>query len=262
MTGAFAFLDHGGPLAFAHRGAHRPEGPGENTMAAFAAAIDLGYRYLETDVHLTADGVVVAFHDDHLDRVSDMTGAISDLTWAEVRQAKVGATGDPVPRLDEILTTWPDVRVNIDPKNDNVVDALARVLQAEGAVDRVCCGSFSDKRLARLRTLLGPGLCTALGPRGTSKLAAASLGAPIRSLPAACSQVPMEVRGRRLVTPRYVDKAHQLGLQVHVWTIDDPAVMTELLDIGVDGLMTDDAVTLKQVLIERGSWVGAPGGAP
>jgi glycerophosphoryl diester phosphodiesterase len=251
----YAFLDHDGPLAFAHRGAHRPDGPGENTMAAFAAAVDLGYRYLETDVHLTADGVVVAFHDDHLDRVTDMTGAISDLTWDEVRRAKVGADGDPVPRLDEILTTWPDVRVNIDPKHDRVVDALARVLQAEKAVDRVCCGAFSDKRLARLRDLLGPDLCTSLGPRGTSKLAAAAVGAPVRSLPAACAQVPMEVKGRRLVTPRFVETAHRLGLQVHVWTIDDPAAMAELLDIGVDGVMTDQAETLKQVLIDRDAWV-------
>ncbi len=251
----FAYLDHPGPLAFAHRGAHRPDGPGENTMAAFAAAVDLGYRYLETDVHLTADGVVVAFHDDHLDRVSDMTGAISDLTWAEVQKAKVGANGDPVPRLDEVLTAFPDVRVNIDPKHDNVVDALARVLTAEQAIDRVCCGSFSDKRLARLRDLLGPDLCTALGPRGNGKLAAASVGAPIRSFAAGCSQVPMEVKGRRLVTRRFVDKAHQLDLQVHVWTIDDPAVMVELLDLGVDGLMTDDAVALKQVLQDRGEWV-------
>ncbi|HEU5149092.1 MAG TPA: glycerophosphodiester phosphodiesterase [Iamia sp.] len=251
----FPFLDHPGPLAFAHRGAHRPEGPGENTMAAFAAAVDRGYRYIETDVHLTADGVVVAFHDDHLDRVSDMTGAISDLTWSEVQRAKVGADGDPVPRLDELLATWPEVRVNIDPKHDNVVDGLARVLERSGAVDRVCCGSFSDKRLARLRDLLGPGLCTALGPRGNGKLAAASVGAPIRSLPAACSQVPLEVKGRRLVTRRFVDKAHELGLQVHVWTIDDPVVMVDLLDLGVDGLMTDDADALKQVLVDRGEWV-------
>jgi glycerophosphoryl diester phosphodiesterase len=251
----FAFLDHAGPLAFAHRGAHRPDGPGENTMAAFAAAVDRGYRYLETDVHLTADGVVVAFHDDHLDRVSDMTGAISDLTWDEVQRAKVGAGGDPVPRLDEILTTWPDVRVNIDPKHDNVVDALARVLEAERAVDRVCCGSFSDKRLVRLRTLVGPDLCTSLGPRGTGKLAAAAMGAPVRSLPAPCAQVPTEVKGRRLVTPRFVETAHRLGLQVHVWTVDDPAVMADLLDIGVDGLMTDDADTLKQVLVDRDAWI-------
>ncbi len=250
----FAFLDHDGPLAFAHRGAHRPEGPGENTMAAFAAAVELGYSYLETDVHLTADGVVVAFHDEHLDRVTDMTGEICELTWDEVQRAKVGIGGDPVPRLDEILTTWPGVKVNIDPKHDRVVDALAGVLESHGAVERVCCGSFSDKRLARLRSLLGPDLCTSLGPRSTSKLAAAALGAPVRSLPAPCAQVPPEIKGRRLVTPRFVEAAHRLGVQVHVWTIDDPAEMAALLDMGVDGLMTDDAAALKQLLVDRGQW--------
>ncbi|QYG92856.1 glycerophosphodiester phosphodiesterase [Iamia sp. SCSIO 61187] len=255
MGSTWGFLEHAGPLAFAHRGAHRAEGPGENTLAAFAAAVDLGYRYLETDVHLTADGVVVAFHDDHLDRVTDRAGAISDLSWAEVQRARVGPDGDPVPRLDEILSTWPDVRVNIDPKHDRVVDALAEVIEAQGAVDRVCCGSFSDKRLARLRTLLGPSLCTSLGPRGTAKLAAAAKGAPVRSLVAPCAQVPQDIKGRRLVTPRFVETAHRLGVQVHVWTIDDPAEMTALLDMGVDGLMTDQAETLKQVLTDRGEWV-------
>ncbi len=254
MGAPWGFLENDGPLAFAHRGAHRPDGPGENTMAAFAAAVDLGYRYVETDVHLTADGVVVAFHDDHLDRVTDMTGAISDHTWAEVSRARVGADGDPVPRLDELLTTWPDLKVNIDPKHDRVVDALAGVIQAHDAADRVCCGSFSDKRLARLRTLVGPELCTSLGPKGTTKLLAASKGAPVRSLPAPCAQVPHTVKGRALVTPKFVATAHRLGLQVHVWTIDDPDEMTLLLDMGVDGLMTDRADTLKQVLLARDEW--------
>lgn len=254
MTSPWAFLDHPGVLAFAHRGAHGPEGPGENTLAAFAAAVDLGYRYIETDVHVTSDGVVVAFHDDHLDRVTDMRGAIADHTWEEVRRARVGDAGDPVPRLDEILSTWPDVRVNIDPKSDAVVAPLSGVLADQGAVERVCCGSFSDARLAELRERLGPGLCTSLGPKATAKLAAASLGAPLRRLPAPCAQVPTHVRGRRLVTPRFVRTAHRLGLQVHVWTIDAPTEMVELLDMGVDGLMTDRAEALRDVLVERGEW--------
>lgn len=254
MGSDWSFLDHPGPLPFAHRGAHHPDGPTENTMAAFAAAVDLGYPYIETDVHLTADGVVVAFHDDHLDRVTDATGAIAERTWDEVRRARVGSGGDGVPRLDELLTTWPTIKVNIDPKTDRVVDGLADVLRAHDAVDRVCCGSFSDARLARLRTSLGPALCTSLGPRATAKLAAAAYGAPVRSLPAPCAQVPTHVKGRRLVTERFVRRAHELGLQVHVWTIDDPAEMTALLDMGVDGLMTDDAEALKQVLTDRGDW--------
>jgi glycerophosphoryl diester phosphodiesterase len=248
------FLDNPGPLAFAHRGAHRPDGPGENTMAAFAAAVDLGFRYLETDVHLTADGVVVAFHDDHLDRVTDRTGALSDLPWSEVREAKIGSGEDPVPRLDELLATWPDVKINIDPKHDRVVEPLARVIAAAGATTRVCCGSFSDQRLARLRRLLGPDLCTSLGPLGTAQLAGAALGLPFRSLAAPCAQVPTHASRIRLVTPRFVRRAHALGLQVHVWTVDDPVVMTELLDMGVDGLMTDRADLLKDVLVARDEW--------
>lgn len=223
-------------------------------MAAFAAAVDLGFAYIETDVHLTADGVVVAFHDDHLDRVTTETGAIAERTWDEVRRARVGPDGEGVPRLDDLLSTWPDVKVNIDPKDDRVVDPLAEVLRDHGAVGRVCCGSFSDSRLARLRDLLGPDLCTSLGPRATAKLAAAALGAPIRSLPAPCAQVPTHVKGRRLVTERFVRRAHEMGLQVHVWTIDDPAEMTALLDMGVDGLMTDDAATLRSVLVDRDQW--------
>jgi len=255
VTGEFAFLDHPGPLAFAHRGAHGPDGPGENTMAAFAAAVDHGYRYLETDVHLTADGVVVAFHDDHLDRVTtNMTGAIAQRPWSEVSQAKVGPDGGPVPRLDEILSTWPDVRVNIDPKHDRVVDALADVIDAAGATDRVCCGAFDDARLARLRERLGPRLCTSLGPRSTRRVAGAVLGAPAGDLTGPCVQVPTHIRRVRLVTPRFVRVAHDLGLQVHVWTIDSPAEMRSLLDMGVDGLMTDHADRLKHVLQSRGEW--------
>ncbi|HYI61274.1 MAG TPA: glycerophosphodiester phosphodiesterase [Acidimicrobiales bacterium] len=254
MGSTWPFLDHPGPLAFAHRGAHRPDGPGENTMAAFAAAVDLGYRYLETDVHLTADGVVVAFHDDRLDRVTDRTGVLSDLPWSEVREARVGPGGDPVPRLDELLATWPEVKVNIDPKHDRVVEPLARVVAEAEATARVCCGSFSDARLARLRQLLGPELCTSLGPKGTAKLAGATLGSPLRGMAAPCAQVPTHVSRARLVTPRFVRTAHTLDLQVHVWTVDDPVVMAELLDMGVDGIMTDRADLLKDVLVARGQW--------
>ena len=254
MGPPWPYLEHPGPLAFAHRGAHSPAGPGENTLAAFAAAVDLGYSYVETDVHVTADGVVIAFHDDHLDRVTDRTGAIAELPWSEVQQAKVGADGDPVPRLDELLATWPGLKVNIDPKSDGVVEPLARVLEASGAIDRVCCGSFSDARLVRLRQLLGPELCTALGPRGTARLLGAAFGLPLGTPPAGCSQVPSHVGKLPLVTPRYVRAAHARDMQVHVWTIDDPDEMTALLDLGVDGLMTDRADLLKQVLVDRGEW--------
>jgi len=256
---SFPFLDWPGPVAFAHRGAHGAEVPGgavENTMAAFEAAVALGYRYLETDVHVTADGVVVAFHDDHLDRVTDRTGAIAELPWSSVRTARVGAGDDRVPLMEDLLTAWPDVRVNIDPKHDEAVEPLAELVRRTGTLDRVCFGAFSDKRLARLRALLGEGTCTSMGPRQVAKLVAAGRGLPVGRFAGACVQVPTHQGRMPLVTERFVAAAHDRGLPVHVWTIDDPAEMTRLLDLGVDGIMTDRSDVLRDVLESRGAWVG------
>ncbi len=244
-------LDHPGPLAFAHRG-----GAGdwpENTLPAFAGAVDLGYRYVETDVHATADGVLVAFHDDHLDRVTDRTGAIAELPWREVQRARVDGA-EPIPLLEDLLGTWPELRVNIDPKADSAVEPLIEVLRRTHAVDRVCIGSFSDRRLAVLRGRLGERLCTSLGPKGTARLRGASWHLPVGRLAAACAQVPPSMKGIPLVDERFVATAHERGLQVHVWTIDDPHEMRRLLDLGVDGIMTDRPAVLREVLVDRGTW--------
>lgn len=251
MSSRFPFLDHPGPIPFAHRG-----GAGdwpENTMPAFAGAVALGYRYLETDVHVTADGVLLAFHDEVLDRVTDRTGLIRDLPWAEVSQARVDGR-EPIPRFDDLLAAWPDVRINIDPKHDSAVDALAAAIERADAVDRVCIGSFSDRRIARLRARLGPRLCTSLGPKAVARLRAASFGVPAGRFPGACVQVPAQ-RGRvTIVDERFVRTAHRHGLAVHVWTIDDPAEMADLLDLGVDGIMTDRPGVLREVLEGRSQW--------
>jgi glycerophosphoryl diester phosphodiesterase len=256
---SFPFLDWPGPAAFAHRGAHgvaSPDGAGENTMAAFEAAIALGYRFVETDAHVTADGVLVAFHDHELDRVTDRTGEIGDLVWSEVAKARVGEAGDGVPLLEDLLTAWPDVRVNIDPKHDAAVEPLADLVRRTGTLDRVCFGAFSDKRLARLRSLLGPGTCTSMGPRAVRRLLVASRGVPAGRFGSACVQVPPSQGRMPLVTERFVTTAHDRGLPVHVWTIDDPVEMARLLDLGVDGIMTDRPDLLKDVLVARGQWVG------
>jgi glycerophosphoryl diester phosphodiesterase len=251
----FEFLDHPGPLAFAHRG-----GAGdwpENTMPAFEHAVQLGYRYVETDVHVTADGVLVAFHDESLDRVTDRSGLIRELPWAEVSAARVDGR-EPIPLLEDLLGTWPRLRVNIDPKHDTAVDPLIEAIGRTDSVRRVCIGSFSDRRLERVRRALGPQLCTSLGPKGTAKLKAASFGAPLK-LPAPCAQVPVRARGVTVTDDRFVRTAHRLGLQVHVWTIDDPAEMHRLLDLGVDGIMTDRPAVLREVLERRGQWVDVSG---
>ncbi len=224
-------------------------------MPAFEGALALGYRYLETDAHVTADGICLAFHDDHLDRVTDRKGEIAQLTYREVREARVDGR-EPIPLLEDLIGCFPHARINIDPKHDAVVEPLAAVIRRTGSTQRVCIGSFSDSRIAALQQILGPELCTSLGPRGVARLRAGSFGLPAGEPSGACVQVPHRIKGVRLVDERFVEKSHAAGLQVHVWTIDDPAEMHELLDLGVDGLMTDQPGALKSVLESRGAWFG------
>lgn len=250
------YLDHPGPLALAHRG-FAPDGR-ENSMTAFAAAVDLGYRYVETDVHATRDGVVVAFHDDTLDRVTDGTGAVAALPWAVVRRARIGGT-DPVPSLEELLGTWPDLRVNIDVKSAAAVAPTAAVIERTAAHDRVCVASFSDaRRRGVLRGLSRP-VATSAGNRTAalfrSGVAVRSRAATLRALrDVDCLQVPERYGGVPVVTPATVAAAHAAGVAVHVWTVDDPDRMRHLLDMGVDGLVTNRADLLRDVLLARGQW--------
>jgi glycerophosphoryl diester phosphodiesterase len=260
----FAFLDHPGPLAFAHRGGAL-EGF-ENTWESFTHARELGYGYMETDVHATSDGVVLAIHDPFLHRVTDRRGVVREMTWKDLSQVRL-AGGEPIPRLDELLAAWPELRWNIDAKHDSAVEPLIRTLRRTETVDRVCITSFSDRRLTRIRKALGPGLCTALGPAAVSSLRLASILPRPAATPAigplmkfGAAQVPLRQGWMPLVDVRFVQTAHRAGLQVHVWTVDDEVTMSRLLDLGVDGIMTDRPAVLKRVLEGRGEWVGATGG--
>lgn len=258
MAARFAFLDHPGPIPFAHRGGSA-EGP-ENTILSFTHALSLGYRYLETDVRATRDGVVAVIHDPVLDRVADRAGTVEALSWADLERARLG-DGESVSRLDELLERWPDARWNIDAKDDAVVDPLAEVVRRAGALDRVCLTSFSDRRVARLQRALGPGLCTGMGPRALARLRVASL-LPAGLVPAAArrsvsgaAQVPARRGLIPLTDPTFLAGARRAGVAVHVWTIDDEAAMDRLLDAGVDGIMTDRPSVLRRVLMRRGQWV-------
>jgi glycerophosphoryl diester phosphodiesterase len=245
---AVPYLDWPGPIPIAHRGG-ASEAP-ENTMPAFAHAVALGYRYLETDVHATADGVLVAFHDADLARTCGRPGRIDELPWSGVSAARVDGR-EPIPRLDELLEAFPDARVNIDCKADSAVHALVATVRRTASGRRVCVGAFSDRRLLRLRGMLGPDVCTSLGPGQIAALRV--LGRTAGGGLAA--QVPVR-QGPVLVTDAaFVRRAHRAGLQVHVWTVDDAAEMGRLLDLGVDGIMTDRPSTLKDVLQGRGEWV-------
>jgi len=241
------FLDWPGPLPFAHRGG-ASDNP-ENTMPAFQHAVDLGYKYLETDVHATSDGVLVAFHDPDLSRTCDRAGTINQLTWSEVSQARVDGR-EPIPLFEDLMEQFPDTRVNIDCKADSAVDGLIASLKRLDCLDRVLIGSFSDRRLRRLRAEFGDALCSSYGPAQIVSLKYAGR-APWGGQVA---QVPVKQGPITVVTERSIRNAHRRGVQIHVWTIDEPDEMNRLLDLGVDGLMTDRPQVLKDVLIARNEW--------
>lgn len=247
-------------LAFAHRGgAYHPEIEGlENTVAAFRHAVELGYDYLETDVHVTRDGVLLAFHDSVLDRVTDRRGEIAQLSHADVRGALVGGR-ESVPTLAELFDAFPDSRFNIDLKSDGAVAALADFVAARDAWDRVLVGSFSGRRMKRFRELTGNRVPTSASPVEIVLfrfLPSGRLAVLLSRGRSAALQIPHRRGPLTIVTPGLVRRAHAAGRHVHVWTIDDAAEMRELLDRGVDGLFTDRTDILKDVLIERGQWRG------
>ncbi len=256
MTTGFPFLDDGGRvLAFAHRGgARHPELIGrENTLAAFTHAVSLGYRYLETDVHLTSDGVLVAFHDTLLDRVSDRAGSLEGLDLGTLAAVRVG--GEPIPTLAEVVDAFPSARFNLDLKADAAVAPLAAFVAERALHDRVLIGSFSWRRLSRFRRLAGPRVPTCASPGEVAAYVVLPGRVARRLAPhVAALQVPPRAGWLPLTTAALVRRAHAVGVPVHVWTVDDPTEMRRLLDLGVDGLMTDRTELLASVLQERGLW--------
>ena len=245
MKDLHPYLRNDGLLAFAHRGGAL-EAP-ENTMKAFQYAVDLGYAYIETDAYATRDGVLLAFHDDRLDRVTDRKGVIADLDYADIRAARIGGS-EPIPLLEELLTTWPAVKINIDPKHDGAVEPLIALLKRLNALERVCIGSFSDTRIARVRGAFGPAVCTSMGPKEVARFWLAKRRIPVGRFGANCAQIPVKQSGVTLVDAVAVRAAKRLGLQIHVWTIDDEAEMRRLIALGVDGIMTDRPSLLRGVL--------------
>ena len=245
-------------IAFAHRGgAYHPEIEGlENTLAAFEHAVALGYDHLETDVHVTRDGVLLAFHDAVLDRVTDRCGAIAELTYDEVRAARVGGH-QQVPTLTELLDAFPEARFNIDLKARPAAKALAELLDRRRDHARVLVGSFSPGTLREFRRLTRGRVRTSAHPLEVAAfllLPSGRLADALTRRQVCALQIPHRRGPLTIASRRLVRRAHAAGKQVHVWTIDDPDEMRELLDRGVDGLMTDRTDLLRDVLTERGQW--------
>lgn len=248
------------PIAIAHRGgAALAENVGrENSLASFQAAVDLGVTYLELDVRASSDGEAFVFHDATLERVTAGAGPLEALTAAEIAGIRLDG-GDAIPRLADVLDGFGGVRLNIDVKSMAVVAPAIAAIDAADAWDRVVIAAFSHERLERVRTER-PQALTSASPKEIAALRFAGRRGRAQAVAggAVAAQVPLRHRGVPIVTGGFIRSAHLAGLQVHVWTIDEPAVMIRLLDAGVDGIVTDRPDTLVEVLRARGQW--SPGG--
>jgi len=253
------------PAAIAHRGFSAPGGVSnglENSMTAFASAVNLGYTYIETDLHGSRDGVAVICHDPTLGRTTDRHGVIAEMDWAEIKQANVGGR-EPIPRLEELLASWPSLRINLHLKDDSAAKPVAEAIEKYQAHDRVGLTSFSSERRKLTESYLSRPVATGAG---TSEMIELESGVRLHSpelvaralFGVDCVQIPAEPGVGPLhmqsVDRDLVTVMHQAGKYVHVWTVDDPKEMNRLLDLGVDGIITNRADLLKQVLISRGEW--------
>lgn len=238
-------------------------------MEAFAGALGLGYSHLETDLQITADGVLVCVHDQTVDRTTEGSGAVDSFTLDELQALDAGfrhgsrdgfrfrSTGVRIPALEELVTSFRDARLVVDLKRDGLVEPLARVIDHHRLHDRLIVASHSDGRLAHFRTVTGGRVATSTGStfsRLWFLVSRAGLRGPGRG--SSALQLPTQTRGVRVIDERLVDVAHSAGLQVHVWTVNRANEMERFLDIGVDGIVTDRPDLLKGVLLERGEWRG------
>ena len=246
------------PLAIAHRGG--ADLAPENTLAAFGMSTALGLRYLESDIRLTADGELVCFHDEHLERCTTGTGRIGDHTSRELRaRVRVGGT-EPIPTLREALETFPDARFTVDLKDRAAIAPMARLLQRRDYAERVCVAGAWDGWLQLLASQ-APHVRTALGWRSLVALISASkagLQPPASVVTGRFAHVPIRLGRLPIHSPSLIRRARRLGVRVVVWTVDEPDLMHELLDMGVDGIITDRPDVLRSVMIQRGVWTPMP----
>jgi glycerophosphoryl diester phosphodiesterase len=231
------------PLAIAHRGgaALAPE----NTLDAFSISYALGMRYLETDVRLTADGVPVLFHDARLRRVTGQPGRIE--------RRRLAGLPPGIPTLEAVLRGYPGCCFTIDIKVAAAVGPVVDVVRRSGSASRVCVAGAWDGTLRQLADSIGPDLSMAMGWRELCRLVSAR---PNGAGSAGFAHVPLRAGRLPIFRGALLQRAHDLGVRVVVWTVNDPTTMARLLDAGVDGIITDRPDLLREVMISRGLWPG------
>jgi glycerophosphoryl diester phosphodiesterase len=255
------YLASENPIRFAHRGS-RILWP-ENTAEAFQGAADLGYLYIETDVRITRDGVVVVFHDETLERTTNGAGPVDrwslrDLKrldgawWFDYRNDyPLRRTGVQIRSLDEVFEMWPNTHFNIDLKGPRMEWAVADVIKRHRRENSTLIGSFFDHRIAKFRRITRGAIAVSAGPSAAAGMWAASrVGGTLRR-PVAAYQLPFNYKALPL-DRKYIDAIHRSGAQVHAWTVNDAADMHRMLDLGVDGIVSDRPDVLNEVLRQRG----------
>jgi glycerophosphoryl diester phosphodiesterase len=220
---------------------------------SFAAALELGYRYIETDVRCTADDKVIICHDARPSFVAIRRTRISDLTLCELRSAATAAGESEVPLLSDALRDFPGLRFNIDVKDRRAAELVLEIVRQTAAYDRVCIASFSGARIRHVRSHMARAVCTGAAVTEVLRFLVNPSHYAKVSQPAVL-QLPLSMNGIPVVTPRLVDKAHEVGLPVHVWTLNDVGDIRAAIGLAVDGIMTDEPVLLKDELLRHNLW--------
>ena len=245
------YLKNKTPVAIAHRGGSNSGI--ENTLEAFENAINMGFNIIETDIQITKDKKLVVFHDLTLDRLTNTKGLVKDKTWNELKKIKILGKYS-IPLLSDIFDKWPKIKINIDPKNDECIDYLISFLREYNCFEKICIGSFSGKRLQRLRKEFGPKLCTSAGPLEVLKLKLFSLINLSISIDANCVQVPLKYYRINIIDKNFIKFCQSQNLMVHVWTINDILEIERLLDLGVNGIISDNIEGLKKIFKKKNYW--------
>jgi glycerophosphoryl diester phosphodiesterase len=243
------YLSHEHPVRLAHRGSSIlwPE----NTITAFQEAVNLGCRYIETDLHVTKDGTIVTFHDDRLERVTNGTGLIKEWTWDDLCTLDAAYHFKPeqgfpyrdkgirIPSLEEAMEAFPHVMFNVDLKQPGIEEAVAHFIKKHNYEERILIASFYDKRIRRFRMLSGSTVPTSTGRWETMAIWACSRIGRSFHTSAAAVQVPARQGWLTVVDEKFIEAVHAIGVQVHVWVVNDPDEMQRLFELGVDGIVTD-----------------------
>ena len=240
------YLDYDGLKVLAHRGG--AEESYENTTESFEYSQLLGCEFIETDVQVSSDGIPYIFHDDDLKRILNKPVRFDSLSSNEIDDLNI-FNSCKIPKLSDTLLRFPNLCFQIDFKTDEVVMPALDVINDMNVFDRVCIASFNSKRLQNVRSLY-PDLCISMGPNEVFKTLLASLNLYNGEIPGDCLQIPMSYYGIKIVSKRFVDFVHSRGLKIMIWTINDIKTFKYLIDLGVDGIITDKPKLLFQTIEE------------